>query len=54
MNTQSKSVVSQDLIVAARQGLIPVRQRARLGGFGNMLRKELVSGGARGRGGCRL
>jgi ABC-2 type transport system permease protein len=41
MNTQSKSVVSQDLIVAARQGLIPVRQRARLGGFGNMLRKEL-------------
>jgi ABC-2 type transport system permease protein len=40
MNTQSKSVVSQDLILAARQGLIPVRDHA-LGGFGNMLRKEL-------------
>jgi ABC-2 type transport system permease protein len=41
MTTPSKSVVNQDLIVAARQGLIPVRESARLGGFGNMLRKEL-------------
>jgi len=41
MTTQTKTTVSQDLILAARQGLIPVRQRARLGGFGNMLRKEL-------------
>jgi ABC-2 type transport system permease protein len=41
MTTQSKSVITQDLILAARKGLIPVRQRARLGGFGNMLRKEL-------------
>jgi ABC-2 type transport system permease protein len=41
MNTQSKSAVNQDLILAARQGLIPVRESARLGGFGNMFRKEL-------------
>jgi ABC-2 type transport system permease protein len=41
MNTPTKSVVNQDLILAARQGLIPVHQSARLGGFGNMLRKEL-------------
>jgi len=41
MTTPSKSVVNQDLIAAARQGLIPVRESARLGGFGNMLRKEL-------------
>lgn len=41
MTTGSKSVVNQDLIQAARQGLIPVRQRARLGGINNMLRKEL-------------
>jgi ABC-2 type transport system permease protein len=41
MNTNSKSVVNQDLILAARKGLIPVRENARLGGFGNMLRKEL-------------
>jgi ABC-2 type transport system permease protein len=41
MTTQSKSVVNQDLILAARQGLIPVRERAWLGGFGNILRKEL-------------
>jgi ABC-2 type transport system permease protein len=41
MNSQSKLAVSQELILAARQGLIPVRQRAWLGGFGNMLRKEL-------------
>ena len=41
MTTQSKPVVSRDLILAARQGLLPVSKRARLGGFGNMLRKEL-------------
>ena len=41
MNTQSKTTVNQDLILAARQGLIPVRESARLGGFGNMFRKEL-------------
>jgi ABC-2 type transport system permease protein len=41
MNTQSKTTVNQDLILAARQGLIPVRESARLGGFGNILRKEL-------------
>lgn len=41
MTTQSKSVVNHDLILAARQGLLPVSQRARLGGFSNMLRKEL-------------
>ncbi len=41
MNTNSKSIVNQDLILAARKGLIPVRENARLGGFGNMLRKEL-------------
>jgi len=41
MTTESKSIVNQDLILAARQGLIPVRERAWLGGFGNMFRKEL-------------
>jgi len=41
MTTESKSVVNQDLILAARKELIPVRERAWLGGFGNMFRKEL-------------
>jgi len=41
MNTQSKSVGEQELMLAARKGLIPVREHTRLGGFGNMLRKEL-------------
>jgi ABC-2 type transport system permease protein len=41
MTTPTKSAVNQDLILAARKGLIPVRESARLGGFGNMLRKEL-------------
>jgi ABC-2 type transport system permease protein len=41
MTTESKSVANQELILAARQGLVPVRESARLGGFGNMLRKEL-------------
>ena len=37
----TKPAVSRDLILAARKGLLPVSQRAWLGGFGNMLRKEL-------------
>jgi ABC-2 type transport system permease protein len=41
MTTSSNSTVSQDLIRAARQGLLPVRNGGWLGGFGNMLRKEL-------------
>lgn len=41
MTTESKTTINQDLILAARQGLIPVRERATLGGFGNMFRKEL-------------
>jgi len=41
MNAQSKSVGNQDRILAARHGLTPVHERAWLGGFGNMLRKEL-------------
>jgi ABC-2 type transport system permease protein len=41
MTIQSKSVVDQKAILAARHGLVPVRERAWLGGFGNMLRKEL-------------
>jgi ABC-2 type transport system permease protein len=41
MNTPSKSIANQDLIIAAREGLIPIRQSARMGGFGNMFRKEL-------------
>jgi len=41
MTTPSKSAVNQDLILAARQGLIPLRECAWLGGFENMFRKEL-------------
>jgi ABC-2 type transport system permease protein len=41
MTTQLKPAVDHDLILAARQGLLPVSERAWLGGFGNMLRKEL-------------
>lgn len=41
MTTRSKSVTHQDLILAARAGLLPVAERGWLGGFGNMLRKEL-------------
>ena len=41
MTTESKSVVNQDLILAARKGLAPMRGGNRLGGFGNMFRKEL-------------
>jgi ABC-2 type transport system permease protein len=41
MTTQAKATLGRDQILAARQGLRPVRERRRLGGFGNMLRKEL-------------
>ena len=41
MTTQSKSVLNHELILAARQGLLPVRDGRWLGGFGNMLGKEL-------------
>jgi len=41
MSTQPGTNISHDLILAARQGLIPMRGGARLGGFSNMLRKEL-------------
>lgn len=41
MTTQTKPVLDHDLILAARQGLLPVSERAWLGGFGNMLRKEM-------------
>ena len=41
MTTQAKPMINHDLIVAARQGLLPVREGAWLGGFGNMLGKEL-------------
>ena len=40
MTTQSNSTISQDLILAARRGLVPVKSQT-LGGFSNMLRKEL-------------
>jgi len=42
MNSPAKSNVSQELILAARQGLLPVGKRSWLGGFGNMLGKELA------------
>ena len=41
MATQSRSSVSQDLILAARQGLIPASTSRRLGGFRNLFNKEL-------------
>jgi ABC-2 type transport system permease protein len=41
MTTHTKRMINHDLIVAARQGLVPVRENTRLGGFGNMLRIEL-------------
>jgi ABC-2 type transport system permease protein len=41
MTTETKSVLNHDMIQAARQGLLPVRDSGWLGGFGNMLRKEL-------------
>lgn len=41
MTTNSKTTVNQDLILAARKGLLPIGDRFWLGGFGNLLRKEL-------------
>jgi ABC-2 type transport system permease protein len=41
MTTQAKAALTRDRILAARDGLIPVSERTWLGGFGNMLRKEL-------------
>ena len=41
MTTQSKSTINRDLILAARQGLLPVRDGGWLGGFGNLFSKEL-------------
>jgi ABC-2 type transport system permease protein len=41
MTTQTKSAVQQDLILAARTGLLPVNERTWLGGFVNLLGKEL-------------
>jgi ABC-2 type transport system permease protein len=41
MTTQSRSAISEELILAARRGLLPVRENTWLGGFGNMLRKEM-------------
>lgn len=41
MTTNTKTAVTQEQILAARKGLIPVGDLAWLGGFGNMLRKEL-------------
>ncbi len=41
MTTQSKTAITQDLILAARKGLRPVAERSWLGGFGNLLSKEL-------------
>lgn len=42
MKAHTKTNVSQELILAARQGLQPVGERSWLGGFGNMLGKELA------------
>lgn len=41
MTIQSKSAIEQEAIQAARTGLVIVKERGMLGGFGNMLRKEL-------------
>jgi ABC-2 type transport system permease protein len=41
MTTQSKSTVNQELILAARQGLVPAVGKGWLGGFSNLLAKEL-------------
>ena len=37
----TNSTLDRQGVLAARQGLVPARNRARLGGFGNMLGKEL-------------
>jgi len=41
MTIQSKSAIEQEAIQAARTGLVIAKERGMLGGFGNMLRKEL-------------
>jgi ABC-2 type transport system permease protein len=41
MTIQSKSAREQEAIQAARTGLVTIKERGPLGGFGNMLRKEL-------------
>jgi ABC-2 type transport system permease protein len=41
MTTETKSALNRDLILAARQGLLPVRDSGWLGGFGNLFNKEL-------------
>jgi ABC-2 type transport system permease protein len=41
MTTETKSTLNRDLILAARQGLLPVRDSGWLGGFGNLFSKEL-------------
>lgn len=41
MTVQTHPQVSRDLIIAARQGLLPARGSGWLTGFGNMLAKEL-------------
>ena len=41
MTTETKSALNRDLILAARQGLQPVRDGGWLGGFGNLFNKEL-------------
>jgi ABC-2 type transport system permease protein len=41
MTTETKSVLNHDMIQAARQGLLPVRDGGWLGGFGNLFNKEL-------------
>jgi ABC-2 type transport system permease protein len=41
MTVQTHPQISRDLILAARQGLLPARGNGWLAGFGNMLSKEL-------------
>jgi ABC-2 type transport system permease protein len=41
MTVQTHTEINQDLILAARQGLLPARGKGWLTGFGNMLSKEL-------------
>jgi ABC-2 type transport system permease protein len=41
MTIHSKSAIDQEAIQAARTGLVIVKESSMLGGFGNMLRKEL-------------
>ncbi len=41
MTVQTQPQVTRDLILAARQGLLPARGSGWLAGFGNMFAKEL-------------